>query len=102
MGGCGAWEGGRGRGAGPPPLDAGNSVAARRSGVPPVAKERRNAAAASDAAPWPVAAARERDGTQARQAERSQVQRAEPPPQARRPVSAAARKIGRASWRERV
>jgi hypothetical protein len=59
--------------------------------VPPLAPVRRNAAAAPDAAPWPVVAARERDGTQARQAgpsqarqgEPSQVERAEPSPRAR-------------------
>jgi len=49
--------------------------------VPPAAKVRRNAAAASDAAPWPVAAARELDGTQVRQAEPSQAEPAEPPSQ---------------------
>jgi hypothetical protein len=60
-----------------PQLDVASSAAAQRSEVP-VAKVRRNAAAASVAAPWPLAAAQERDGTQARQAAQSQVPRAVP------------------------
>jgi len=58
--------------------------------VPPVAKVRRNAAAAPGAAPWPAAAAREQDGMPVQRAGQSQVQRVELLPRVRRLVSAAA------------